>query len=40
MAEAPQLNWSRLVIETSEEQLLGQFTEVVDRARFRMAAYG
>lgn len=40
MAEAPQLNWSRLVIETSEEQLLGQFREVVDRARFRMAAYG
>ena len=36
----PRLNWSGLVIETSEERLMEQFREVVDRARFRMAAYG
>jgi len=40
MVEAPQLNWSGLDIETSEERLMEQFKEVVDRVRFRMAAYG
>ena len=40
MVETPRLNWSGLVIETSEEHLLEQFREVVDRVRFRMAAYG
>lgn len=40
MVDTPQLNWSELVIETSQEQLLEQFREVVDRVRFRMAAYG
>ena len=34
----PRLNWSGLDIETSEEQLMEQFREVVDRVRFRMAA--
>jgi len=27
-------------IETSEERLMEQFKEIVDRVRFRMAAYG
>lgn len=36
----PRLNWSGLDIETSEERLMEQFREVVDRVRFRMAAYG
>lgn len=40
MVEAPRLNWSGLDIETSEERLMKQFREVVDRVRFRMAAYG
>ena len=40
MVETPRLNWSGLVIETSEEHLLEQFREVVDRVRFRMAADG
>ena len=40
MVETPRLNWSGLVIETSKEHLLEQFREVVDRVRFRMAAYG
>lgn len=34
----PPLNWSGLDIETSEERLMEQFREVIDRARFRMAA--
>lgn len=40
MVDAPQLNWSGLVIETSQERLMEEFREVVDRVRFRMAAYG
>lgn len=40
MVETPRLNWSGLGTETSEERLMEQFREVVDRVRFRMAAYG
>ena len=40
MVKAPRLNWNGLVIETSEERLMEQFREVVDRVRFRMAASG
>jgi predicted RNA-binding Zn ribbon-like protein len=36
----PRLNWNGLDIETSEERLMQQFREVIDRVRFRMAAYG
>ena len=39
MVESSRLNWNGLDIETSEEQLMEQIREVVDRVRFRMAAY-
>ena len=40
MVETPRLNWNGLDVETLEERLMEQFREVVDRVRFRMAAYG
>lgn len=40
MIESVRLNWNGLDIETSEERLMEQFREVIDRVRFRMAAYG
>lgn len=40
LVATPRLNWSGIDIETSEERLMEQFREVVDRVRFRMAAYG
>jgi hypothetical protein len=40
IVESHPLDWNGLAVETSEEQLMEQFREVVDRVRFRMAAYG
>jgi hypothetical protein len=37
--EMPQLNWNGLLAETSENRLMEQFRKVIDRVRFRMAAY-
>lgn len=38
--ESPSLDWNGLDFDTSEERMMEQFSEVVDRVRFRMAAYG
>ncbi|GEM_PF-4325724 len=40
MVDAAPLDWNGLNVETSEDRLMEQFREIVDRVRFRMAAYG
>lgn len=40
IVESPPLDWNGLNVETSEDRLMEQFKEIVDRVRFRMAAYG
>lgn len=39
MAAKPCLNWDGLGVETSEERLMNQLMGVLDRVRWRMAAY-